>query len=390
MMGSGRRAVVLVSNDLSFDQRVRKTVATLEGEGWTVNVWGRKLPDSVEVGWTNRAQRVTLPFHRGAAFYAALQVAFFLRLLFGRRPDLIWANDLDTLLPAHAVGVLRRVPVVYDSHEFFTEAEGLTGRPFQRGVWLALERWLMPRQRAVITVNEGIADAYAERYPRARFGRPLVVRNMPVKREAPVAPDRNRWAAHAVPIDQPIALLQGAFMDRDRGAKLAVEALAYGEGWRLVLVGAGPEFDWACTQQGRWAGRLHCLPRMPFEALAGLTASADVGLSLDLGHHGNFYLSLPNKLFDYIHARIPVIATPMPEVQRVVSFYGLGQILPEATPSALAQALATLLKTPTSDWRQQCEQAAEQLHWGTDAMNIRTAVTLAVQKKPDLAKDSAC
>lgn len=388
MMEGRRRAVVLVSNDLSFDQRVRKTVATLERDGWAVDVWGRRLSHSVEVGWTQRAHRVKLPVHRGPAFYAALQVAFLWRLLIGQRPDLIWANDLDTLLPAHAVGVLRRVPVVYDSHEFFTEAEGLTGRPFQRGVWLALERWLLPRQHAVIAVNDGIADAYADRYPRARFGRPLVVRNMPVKREVPIAPDRNRWAAHGVPTDLPIAILQGAFMDRDRGAKMAVEALAYGAGWRLVLVGAGPEFDWACTQQDRWADRLHCLPRMPFEALAGLTASADVGLSLDLGHHGNFYMSLPNKLFDYIHARIPVIATPMPEVQRVVEGHGLGQILPEATPSALAQALMTLLKTPTSHWHQRCEQAAEQLHWDADAAHIRTAVTLACKKRAEIAKHS--
>lgn len=386
---AARRAVVLVSNDLSFDQRVRKTVGTLESDGWEVEVWGRRLPNSVEVAWSANTRRFKLPFQRGPLFYAALQAVFLWKLLTTRRPDLIWANDLDTLLPAHLVGLLRKVPRVYDSHEFFTEAEGLTGRPFQRGVWLALERWVLPRQRAVITVNDGIADAYAARYPKARFGRPLVVRNMPVKRAEPVAPDRTRWAAYGVPTDQPIALLQGAFMDRDRGAKLAVEALGYGSGWRLVLVGAGPEFDWARSQQAQWEGRLHCLPRLPFDELAGLTASADVGLSLDLGHHGNFYMSLPNKLFDYIHARIPVIATPMPEVQRVVETFQVGQILPDPSPAALAEALQALLRRPTAEWRPACETAAQALHWDADAAQIHTAVTLATKRMPELAKDSA-
>ena len=157
----------------------------------------------------------------------------------------------------------------------------------------------------------------------------------------------------------------------------------------MVLVGAGPEFDWALAQQAQWGGRLHCLPRLPFDELAGLTASADVGLSLDLGHHGNFYMSLPNKLFDYIHARIPVIATPMPEVQRVVETFHVGQILPDPSPAALAEALQALLRRPTTEWRPACETAAQALHWDADAAQIHTAVTLATKRMPELAKDSA-
>lgn len=379
-----RRVVVLVSNDLSFDQRVRKTVATLESDGWEVEIWGRRLPNSVEVAWSANTRRFKLPFSRGPLFYAALQAVFLWKLLTIRRPELIWANDLDTLLPAHLAGYLRRVPRVYDSHEFFTEAEGLTGRPLQRSVWLALERWILPRQQSAITVNDGIADAYAARYPKARFGRPIVVRNMPVLRVEPIVPDRTRWDAYGVPTDQPIAIMQGAFMDRDRGAKLAVEALGYGDGWRLVLIGAGPEFDWALTQRAKWEGRLHCLPRLPFDELAGLTASADVGLSLDLGHHGNFYMSLPNKLFDYIHAQIPVIATAMPEVKRVVEAFELGQILPEPSAGALAKSLQEILKRPRAVWTRKCQAATQVLHWETDAAGIRIAVKMATVNVTDL------
>ena len=117
------------------------------------------------------------------------------------RIDAIWCNDLDTLAPALWDGTL---PVVYDSHEYFTEAAGLTGKPVRRWVWLTLERWAMKRIPCMITVNESIAEAY-----RASYGvEVLVVRNMP-RRQPPVQVEgRQAFAEYDVPLDLPIALMQ--------------------------------------------------------------------------------------------------------------------------------------------------------------------------------------
>jgi glycosyltransferase involved in cell wall biosynthesis len=267
--------------------------------------------------------------------------------------------------------------LVFDSHEFFTEAEGLSGRPIQRGVWLIIERLIMPGCRSVITVNDGIADALAERYPRAKFGRPFVVRNMPVQRAAAPATDRSLWARYGVDASRPIALMQGAFMDRDRGAKAAVQALDALPEITLVLIGAGQEFDWATEQQARFAGRLVCISKLPFDELVQLTASADVGLTLDLAIHGNFYMSLPNKLFDYIHAGLPVVATDLPEVRRVIVAHDVGQITPSTSPQDIADAIRSVLTTDRESWRRRCKVAAEQLHWDADSPHILTAVARA-------------
>ena len=86
--------------------------------------------------------------------------------------DAIWCNDLDTLAPAVWHG---RLPVVYDSHEYFTEAEGLTGKPMKRAAWLMLERWAFKSLPCMITVNESIAESYRRTYGLEV----LVVRNMP-------------------------------------------------------------------------------------------------------------------------------------------------------------------------------------------------------------------
>ena len=180
--------------------------------------------------------------------------------------EAIWANDLDTLLPAYLASKWHGVPLVYDSHEFFTEAAGLTGRPFQRGVWLRLERWLYPRIASVITVNDSIAEAYVSRYPNARSVKPRVVRNMPLKR--PIPSDHVDWRNKlGIPADAVFIVLQGAYLDKDRGVIQAVEALRSQLHWYMVVVGAGAEFDWARSQVESLEGRLICLPKMPFEEL---------------------------------------------------------------------------------------------------------------------------
>ncbi|MEY3011166.1 MAG: hypothetical protein RLZZ314_1808, partial [Bacteroidota bacterium] len=167
------RIAVWVSNDLSFDQRVQKTCQSLNHRGWTPVLVGREMPGMKPWQGPWEAQRLRVKAQRGIRFYALWQWALWKWVRrHGEGFDAIWCNDLDTLAPALVWG---QRPVVYDSHEYFTEAAGLTGKPFRRSVWLMLERWCMSRLTSMITVNETIAKAY-----RRKYGVGVeVVRNMP-------------------------------------------------------------------------------------------------------------------------------------------------------------------------------------------------------------------
>jgi glycosyltransferase involved in cell wall biosynthesis len=116
---------------------------------------------------------------------------------------------------------------------------------------------------------------------------------------------------------------------------------------------------------------------MPFDELCSLTASADVGLSLDQGVHGNYLMSLPNKLFDYIHAGIPVVASPMPEVVRVVDEWNIGRVVRDSSPKGIAEGLEAVLAQPASHWHAVCAEAAAALHWGTEEPQITKALKQA-------------
>ena len=361
---------VWVSNDLTYDQRVKKTCETLLDHGWTPYLVGRDMPGSLPYDGPFAAERLKLSADRGWRFYASLQLGLWRWIRsHGEEFDAIWCNDLDTLAPALAWG---KLPVVYDSHEYFTEAAGLTGRPLHRFIWLLLERWALKRLPTMVTVNDSIARAY-----RKRYGLTVeVVRNMPRRLPSVQVQGREAFSEYGVPTDLPVVLMQGAYMDRDRGAAEAVAALPSMPGVRLVLVGAGVEWEEARDVQDlpEFEGRLHCIAKLPFESLRTLTTSADVGLSLDKAGHGNYEMSLPNKLFDFIHAGLPMVVTARKEVASIVQSHGLGEVIDEPTPQAIASAVSRVLAKDRRSWRAAMASASEAFHWGVDEPKLLRAL----------------
>ena len=187
------RIAVLVSNDLSFDQRVKKTCAVLEEAGHEILLAGRELEGSIPYEGPGIATRFKLKHTRGVRFYWELQTAL-IKWLKEADVDAVWANDLDTLYPAINVGRKKGLPVVYDSHEFFTESAGLTNAPLKRLVWLMLEKMTVPKVGQMITVNDSIAQCYKDRYGI----RVDVVRNMPVLSEIPEVEHRVPFEKYGV------------------------------------------------------------------------------------------------------------------------------------------------------------------------------------------------
>ncbi|MBI1265795.1 MAG: glycosyltransferase [Cryomorphaceae bacterium] len=351
---------VLVSNDLCFDQRVRKTCEVLEESGLEIELIGRKLSSSPAIERTYKTTRFGLVFQSGALFYAALNLRMFFYLL-PRKIDMIWANDLDTLLPAYLVSRIKGCRLVYDSHEYFTEAAGLTGRRFQKGVWLSIEKFIFPKLKHVITVNESIASIY-----RKAYGVPVhVMRNTP----------QLNTVVETSMVDNfkhPLLILQGAFMDKDRGVIETLHAMQELTECHLLLIGAGEEWELAHTlvDDLHIADRVTILPRQPYNVLAQYTRMADVGLSLDKGMHFNYYYSLPNKIFDYMHAGTPVVASPLPEVKYVIETSQIGEVVTSWEPQDIAYAVRRILRKGKSHYAEKLELASKRYNWEEESKVI--------------------
>jgi glycosyltransferase involved in cell wall biosynthesis len=333
------RAIVCVTNDLVTDNRVHRTCTVLQELGYEVLLVGRHLPGSLPLERPYSTKRMRLIFRKGPLFYAEYAKRLFLLLFFARH-DLVVANDLDTLLPAYLVARLRGKKLVYDSHEYFTEVPELEGR-FARKVWLGIERWIFPRLKHVITVNDSIAGAYQERYGNAI----TVVRNIPMPRELGALPSR---AELGLPADRFILVLQGSGINVQRGGEEAVLAMRELPNALLLLIGGGdawPVLERMVEEHGL-QDRVRLLPRMPYERMMQYTRNADLGLSLDKDTNLNYRFSLPNKLFDYFRAGIPALVTDLPEVAGIVRKYGAGLVLTAPDPARIAAEVRALQADP--------------------------------------------
>ena len=366
MAGQAKHITVLVSNDLQHDQRVAKVCNTLLEMGFRITLVGRLLPDSNSFERPYELRRFRLPFRTGALFYAALNVRLFFYLLF-KRTDIIVANDLDTLLPAYLIARMKGKELVYDSHEYFTEAEGLTNRPFPKKIWLTVEGFIFPKLKHVITVNETIAGIYRALYHVSVH----VVRNVPMLRTEMV---RARRTELGLPSDKRIILLQGAYIDPDRGGMELAQSMEFVDGALLLIIGSGRDLEniKRVVEDRKLHDRVTFISKLPFAELQRYTAVADVGVSLDKPLHLNYAYSLPNKLFDYIHSGLPVLVSNLPELRRVVDSYKIGMVVSRVEPQEIASSLKQMFESGRLEsWRKNALMAAQELNWQNEQEVIR-------------------
>lgn len=322
--------------DATGSSRALRQLRALRGAGLAVTLLGfgpmrdaAALPEGVAV------RLLPLPRGRGPTFFLAADRA--LRRATRALPArLCLASDLY-VLPALAAAARRHgARLVYDARELYAALDATAGRPLVGRAWDALEHAFAHRADAVLTVCDSIADRLAARHGIAR---PHVFYNAPDHTAAPPRTDalRARLGLDA----RPIVLYQGLFR-QGRGLPALLRAAAGVPDVQLVLVGEGALEADLRARAAPLGNRVRFLPFTPPDALAPLTASADVGAVLIEGRTESLRLSLPNKLFEYLVAGVPVLASPLPEISRVVETFGAGLVADPDDPEALARALARL------------------------------------------------
>ncbi len=364
---SKKKILISVTNDLSFDQRVAKMCHTLYDLGFDITLIGRQLSESKPIERKYKTKRLKLYFTKGAMFYAFFNIRLFFVLIFSK-VDIYHCNDLDTLLANYLASKIRRKQLIYDSHEYFLGVPEIQNRPRVKKVWTAIERYIFPKLDTIVTVNQSIADLYKKDYDKDL----IIVRNLPTKQIVTQAKSKKDLG---IPNDKKIVILQGAGINIDRGSEELLEAIALSNAFILYIIGTGGVIDTLKKRalENDLKNKVIFVGRIPYLEMMQYTLNADVGVTLDKDTNINYRFSLPNKIFDYMKAGIPVLASNLKEVANIINRYDVGLVIPNHKPQTILDGLIELTKDKAQQLRfgKNGQSAIETLNWETEVTPIK-------------------
>lgn len=368
---------LLVLNTFTHDARVHKEAKTLTDAGYNVTVialWKPGLPQT-ETKYGYQIQRIRLKSIRwqgGVIVPLVKYIEFALRVhRFAKQhpADIYHANDSNTLPSAWLAARRNKTPFIYDAHELET------GRNFKKSrlasiygrLWALPEKLLIHKAHSVITVSKSIAQVLADIYD---IPLPTVIMNCPETQALSAPVDLH--AEFGINPAHKIALYQGG-ITAGRGIEVFIEAVQLLPNVTGLLLGNGTLHTslQQKIQSGKYQ-RIHLPGAVPQKKLLSYTAGANIGIALIEAVCKSYYYSLPNKLFEYIHAGIPVIGSNLPEIASIIQQYNIGSVVDPTNVDSIANAIQTLLEDENTyqEAKTNTALAANHFNWENESEKL--------------------
>lgn len=352
---------MLVVSDLRIDPRVEREARTLVEAGYQVTVICPDPTQGQEVGlnidWGADVEFIFL--HWSAASFTMVRPGYYADLIFAKaieyEPFAFHAHDANTAYAALLAARIKGAHLVVDFHEWFSEnvhwdakaASYLPIKGAHKASWQKLERRCLKEATEVITVCDSIADALARELGGGR--RPQVIRNIPAFNIKPTKSYLPLKKQLGIPEDDFVVLYQGG-LGPLRQLEPIVRALSIEQ--RFSFVVRGPGIDTLGTayrniaESTGCADRLFLAPSVPSVDVVAAARGADVGIYTVANLCRNFYLALPNKIFEYVAAGIPVLSADYPEARKVIEDLKVGDFFDPNDSSSIAAAIGALIDDP--------------------------------------------
>ncbi|SFH81083.1 Glycosyltransferase involved in cell wall bisynthesis [Tindallia magadiensis] len=255
------------------------------------------------------------------------------------------AHDLNTLPVAYWLAKKHNGKLIYDAHEFYVERNTKIKSRTWKFILTRIESYLIRKCHAVISVNESLAEEYTRRYG---VKKPYVIMNAPSQNMASSTNGEEELRSHLPISPSQKVLLYCGSITFNRGLEKLIESLVYTKNYYLVMMGYGTEeyknsLLEIAEEQGVKDRFSFFGPVAPHE-VTSYAATADLGVAPIENACLSYYYCSPNKVFEYINAKIPVITSNFPEMERVVQEYEIGCTFNPEDAQDIAKAAETVLE----------------------------------------------
>ena len=362
--------LVLSFSTIASDARVLKQVALFSdrydlytcGHGPApAGVAGHyEIPADHQAWQYDRALLVLRRYSR--AYWSNRAISAASEMLPVERFDVVVANDIDSVGLALSLRPKRGVHA--DLHEFAPrqKLDNLKWRLFVAQFMRWMCRDFLPVAASVTTVAQGIAREYEKEYGITAG----VVTNAAPYLELPVGE-----------VGEPVRLVHSGACLRSRGIDIMIDAVQMATRpvtLDLYLTPNDPAYLEELRARAESVPGVTLRDPVPYAELGQTLNLFDIGVHILPPTNFNNKWALPNKLFDYVQARLGVIVGPSPEMARVVTETGIGEVLASFRAESLREAIDALTPDRTREWKEASGRSAEELSSGVQVQVWADAV----------------
>lgn len=376
-----KNILVIVLSNLKHDARVRRQIQALnENYQVTVVCFGAEDTSGYEAV-VIRPTKLTLIRKAVASIFLLLRLyaiahkilhdySFVIELLRNKRFDLIIANDVETLPMAFSFP--GNPKVIFDAHEYAPrhfEDKMMWRLFFQRfNLWLCKK--YIPKTSAMMTVGRGLANEYEKNFQ----VRPTVITN--ANNYHDIQPSR-------VPETQ-IRLIHHGIATPSRRLELMIDAMAQlDKRFTLDMMMLTPGFASKKTKhyldelrrRAAFDPRIRIIPPVKSNEVVATIHNYDIGVFLLPPVNFNYENTLPNKLFDFVQARLGIAIGPTPEMAEIVRHYEIGVVCKDFTAESLAEKLNQLTRSQIEHFKKNAGNAAKELNAEANAVKLNKLVS---------------
>lgn len=357
----------IIFTDFKFDVRVNKEAEALIEHGYDCEVlaYTHSKPDKINYSYVKVFEMTKGNKIKLALFFLLKLIKYYKT----NKPDVIHIHDMTALPIGFLISKLYSIPIIFDAHELYHVINN------HRKIKKRVLKTLIPKLNGLITVNNSLLSIYEKEFG---ANNAVVINNSPdYNVNTPLYMNKDIFGIQAIN-DQDFLLLFQGYIVPERGIERLINIMKFmPETYKLIILGTGND-DYitsleALTKEVEVESKVYFVDAVPYKELLNYTSSASMGIYLIENTNMNQYLCLPNKIFEFLAAELPVVSVDFPEIKRILeSEHKIGVVIsPDIKDRELAKEIISYSKSEAyANAKLNLKNNKKHFSWGNEKIKL--------------------